>query len=76
MSIIQLTELIPMVTPLGDGYAIILETTSQDYHWTIILDNGALVTFTQDKVRAASSYSHGRGIDDKRMRKIIKGVPK
>jgi len=69
--LIQLTELIPMKTPLGDGYAIMLEANGHDYYWTIALENGALITFTQDKIRICRSYTHHRGIDDKEMKRII-----
>lgn len=71
MSVIQLQSLIPMKTPLGDGYAIFLETDAHDYYWTIALDNGAIVTFTQDKLRICNSYTHGRGITDEKMKNII-----
>lgn len=71
--LIQLKDLIPMTTPLGPGWAIILEARAHDYFWTVALDEtGALVTFTQDQVRIANSYTHHRGIDHARMREIIK----
>lgn len=69
---IQLDELIPVNTPLGFGYAIIFETGEHDNYWTVALDSGALVTFTQDRIRISSSYTHGRGISDDEMRNIIK----
>ncbi len=69
--LLQLTDLIAMETPLGPGYAIILETTGHDCFWTVALENGALVTFTQDRIRIATSYTHRRGITDERMRAII-----
>jgi hypothetical protein len=72
MAIFQLTELIQMKTPLGDGWAIVLETTAHDYFWTIALESGALVTFTQDRIRIAESYTLHRGLNDARMRDIIK----
>lgn len=40
--------------------------------WTVALENGALVTFTQDRVRIANSYTHRRGITDERMRGIVR----
>ena len=69
--ILQLTELIPVETPLGSGYAIIIESSAHDYYWTVALENQALVTFTQDKIRIARSYTQHRGIEDAEMRKII-----
>jgi hypothetical protein len=49
--ILQLEHLIGMETPLGFGYAILVETGPHDQYWTVALDNGALVTFSQDKIR-------------------------
>lgn len=68
----QLNELIQMETPLGEGWAVILETTAHEYFWTVALENGALVTFTQDRVRVAESYTLGRGMTDGRMKEAIK----
>lgn len=72
MALLQLTEIIPVETPLGDGYAILVEYGANDYYWTVALENKAIVTFTQDRIRIANSYTHRRGIDDERMKKIIK----
>lgn len=71
-SVIQLNEIIPVKTPLGDGYAIIFETGEHDNYWTIALDNGAIVTFNQEKIKIGRSYTHDRGINDKEMKEIIK----
>lgn len=71
-SIHQFTELIEVETPLGPGWAILLETTAHDYFWTVALQNKALVTFTQDRIRIAESYSHRRGMTDEQMKKVIK----
>lgn len=73
MAAIQLNEMIPVQTPLGFGYAIIFETCEHDNYWTVGLENGALVTFTQDKVRLSRSYTHGRGISDAEMKEIVSG---
>ena len=67
---LQLDELIPVETPLGFGYAIIFETGEHDNYWTVALENGALVTFTQDRIRVSRDYTHGRGISDEEMKKI------
>ena len=72
MAILQLQEMIPVGTPLGDGYALILETQSHDHYWTVALGNGARVTFRQDQLRIANSYTHGRGITDAQMKTHIK----
>lgn len=71
MAVLQLQEMIQVKTPLGDGYAIIFETGEQDNYWTVALENGAIVTFTQDRIRIANSYTHRRGISDEQMKKII-----
>ena len=72
MALLQLKQLIPMITPLGDGYAVLVEINAHDAYWTVALETGALVTFTQDRVRIANSYTHYRGIDDARMKDIVK----
>jgi hypothetical protein len=69
--ITQLTELIPMKTPLGDGYAIMVEAGQHDHYWTIALENGALVTFRQQEIRIARSYTHGRGLKHTDMRRVV-----
>lgn len=73
MSITILNEHMPVTTPLGDGYAILIEATAHDYYWTVALESGALVSFTQDKIRIANSYTYHRGISDERMREIVNG---
>ncbi len=70
--IIQLHELIAMETPLGKGYAIMVESTAHEQYWTVALDGGALVTFPQQKIRISRSYTHERGISDDQMKEIIK----
>lgn len=72
MALLQLTEIIPVETPLGDGYAILVESGAHDNYWTVALENKALVTFTQDRIRIANSYTHRRGITDERMAMIVK----
>lgn len=69
--ILQLTEIIPVTTPLGEGYAIFLQAEQLDYWWTVALDNGAVVTFPQNRIRICRDYTHGRGISDEEMRRII-----
>jgi hypothetical protein len=72
MSTTQLHELIPVKTPLGSGYAFILETLSHDYYWTVALDNCSIVTFKQDDIKICRSYTHGRSITHEEMKEIIK----
>jgi hypothetical protein len=72
--IIQLEELLPVKTKLGDGYALLFESGEHDNYWTVILDSGALVTFPQDQLLVSSSYTYGRNVSHKRMRKVIKDV--
>lgn len=71
-SLIELQELIPVETPLGSGYAMFFESGEYDNHWTVALENGAIVTFAQDKIRVSRSYTHSRGISDEEMKEIIK----
>ena len=71
MSVLELEELVPVETPIGSGYAMLYESGEHDNYWTVIMENGALVTFTQDKIRVSRSYTHNRGIDDKEMSKIV-----
>ena len=68
----EFSELIPVKTPLGSGYAMLLEPGEFDSYWTVVMENGAVVTFTQDKIRISRSYTHGRGINDEQMKQIIK----
>lgn len=69
---LQLSELIPVTTPLGRGLAMIIELGEYDNYWTVALDNGAIVTFKQEKIRVSRSYTHERLIDDEQMREIIR----
>lgn len=69
---IQLDEMISVETPLGHGYAMIFESGEHDNFWTVAMDNGAIVTFRQDQIRVSRDYTHGRGISDRQMRKIIR----
>jgi hypothetical protein len=63
--------MISVETPLGHGYAIIFESGEHDNYWTVVLDNGALVTFTQDRIKVSRDYTHRRGISDAEMQKIV-----
>ena len=69
--VIQLHESVPVKTPLGDGYAIIFEGSAHDNYWTVALSTGAIVTFRQEQIRAARSYTHGRQMTDQEMTNII-----
>ena len=70
--IYELRELIDVDTPLGRGKAFLIESGTHDYWWTVVFHNGAIVTFTQNKIRMLRSYSHDRGISDEEMKEIIK----
>ena len=70
---LQLNEMISVDTPLCHGYAIIFESGEQDNYWTVALDNGALVTFTQDRIKVSRDYTHRRGISDDQMKEIVRG---
>jgi hypothetical protein len=70
---IELKELIPVVTPAGTGYAILVEGGPHDNYWTIVLDEGGgIITYRQQEIRVAKSYTYGRGITHAQMRKIAK----
>lgn len=73
MPLHELRELISVQTPLGHGYAIFVESGEQDNYWTVALDNCAIVTFTQEQIRISRSYTHGRGISDRQMKRILQG---
>ncbi len=68
----ELSELISVETPIGHGYAMFVESGEHDNYWTIALDNGAIVTFTQAEIRISRSYTHGRGISHKQMKAIVR----
>lgn len=71
--ILEFREPIEVDTPLGRGRAFFVHITAHDNLWTVALnDSLAFVTFTQDRLRAANSYTQRRGIDDARMREIVK----
>lgn len=59
-------------TPLGCGRAIMIEDTHQDYFWTVVLEDGAVVTFPQNKIRVSRHYSYGVAFTDAQMRGILK----
>ena len=73
MMLTELRHLIPVETPLGRGYAILIESEPHDQWWTVVLDSGAVVTFPQERIRVQRSYTLGRGIDDAEMTEIIEG---
>lgn len=68
----EFKELIQVNTPLGKGLALFIECGNHDYWWNVILNTGAVVSFPQNKIKVSRSYSHGRGINDKQMRKIVR----
>ena len=72
MATIQLTELIPVDTPLGEGYAIMVDSEAHDNYWTVVFGSGALVTFRQEEIKLSVSYTYGRGISDQQMLRKIK----
>lgn len=68
---IILDEWIPVETPLGRGYAFMIETENHDNWYTVLLDTRAIVTLRQEKLLTQRSYSHGRGMLDEEMRGAI-----
>lgn len=69
---IILDEWIPVETPLGKGYAFMIETENHDNWYTVLLDNRSIVTLRQERLLSQRSYSHGRSLYDEEMREIIK----
>lgn len=72
MALIQLEDPIEVNTPVGHGFAVVLEADALDHWWTVILDSGAFVTMKQNKLRAIRSYTHGRGVTHEEMKEITK----
>lgn len=70
---IQLSEVIPVETPLGSGVAIIFQAQEHDNCWTVMLESGAFVTFPQSEVRASRSYFPRVNMTQQDMRDIIHG---
>lgn len=60
-------------TPLGHGYAILVRMTDENNYWTVVLDNGAPVDFTQNQIRFVRCYTSKRGITDNQMKAILNG---
>jgi hypothetical protein len=60
-------------TPLGRGTAFLIESSDDDYFWTVILDDScAIVTFRQNQLKVCRNYSMGWGFSDAEMLAIIK----
>lgn len=73
MGVIELRARIAMDTPLGRGYALLVETNAEDQWWTVALaETRALVTFQQSKIRVARSYGYGIGMTDEDMLKVLR----
>ena len=70
-TLIQLHEAIEVETPLGYGTVLFVESGERDLWWTVALESRAVVTFPQRKIRVERSYTHGHGISDEEMRRII-----
>ena len=69
--LLQLNPKMRLVTPLGRGWALFFEDDGEEMWWTVALDNGAIVQFPNNKIRAVRCYTLGRGLTDAAMRKII-----
>jgi hypothetical protein len=70
---IQLTETIPVETPLGSGTAILFRPGEHDNSWTVILEEtGAFVDFPQREIRACRSYYPRVRMTTEEMKEIIK----
>lgn len=60
--VIVLDQWLPVETPVGKGYAFIIELEQADNWYTIALDSQAIVTLPQEKVLMRKDYTHGRGM--------------
>jgi hypothetical protein len=74
MAILEFADPIPVKTPVGNGYALFVESTQHDHYWTCVLDNGAVLTVTQDRIRVARCYERRRGLGDSEMRAIVEAA--
>lgn len=68
---IILDEWIPVVTPLGTGYAFMIETENHDNWYTVFMQDRSIVTLRQEKILTQKSYTHGRDMSDAEMRSAI-----
>lgn len=65
--IIQLNPSIPLVTPKGNGLAILVNDPSEEHHlqWTCIIDaTGEIWTFQNPQVRGQKNITMNRGTAD------------
>lgn len=69
----EFIQRISVETPLGHGYAIFVEIGNEDHFWTIALDSGAVVSFTQDRIKLSRCYGLRRNITDDQMKAILNG---
>lgn len=65
----QLPDPFEVDTPLGYGWAIAVVVRFHESFWVVALETGALVDFTQDKIRICGDYSQKRGITDDMMKR-------
>lgn len=72
MSFHEFVNPIPVVTPVGRGMALFIETDPHDHYWTVALtESRAFVTFRQKQLRINRTYTYG-GIPDDQMTELIK----
>jgi hypothetical protein len=63
---LQLDPTIPMMTPKGSGYALLVVDYSQEHHlmWVVVLDDGGEIwMFENSEVRVQSNFTLGRRPD-------------
>jgi hypothetical protein len=63
---LQLNPPLPVVTPKGSGYAVLVVDYSQEHHlmWVVALDEGGqLWMFENPQVRLAANFTLGRKAD-------------
>lgn len=68
---ILLDEWIPVETPLGTGYAFMIEIENHDNWYTCFMADRSIVTLRQEKLLTLPSYTHGRSMSDAEMRAAI-----
>jgi hypothetical protein len=62
---LQLNPPIPMVTPKGEGYAILVVDYSQEHHlmWVVALNDGGEIWMVENpQVRVHSNWTVGRTV--------------
>ena len=62
MFILRLEPPMPVMTPKGNGYAIIFRDMGIEFddYWTVVLDSGEVWTFRNSQIRFGENWTLGR----------------